>query len=165
MYQSIHHYKDFGPLILQPRIAKYTVWSFIFGRGRAISVGSWSTLSGPDWLRQSPCQPTCRCNTGTKNDKTKPETTAMAILVSRAPFMGSLLGRRSGEILSSGPIGTRACRRYFIQPSMLYGLLIGELKGAELDLISDTCNNTSGCVDYPDVPIFCVQRESAWPED
>ena len=62
--------------------------------------------------------------------------------------------RRSGEILSSGPIGTRACRRYLIQPSMLHGLLIREVKGAELDLIADACDNPPTCIDYPDAAIF-----------
>ena len=48
---------------------------------------------------------------------------------------------------------------------MLNGLLIGDGKGAELNLIPDACDNTPSCVDYPDDPIFHAHRKSAWPDD
>ena len=48
---------------------------------------------------------------------------------------------------------------------MLHGLLIGDVKGAELNLISDACDNAPSCVDYPDVPIFHAQPQSTWPDD
>ena len=48
---------------------------------------------------------------------------------------------------------------------MLHGLLIGEVKGTELNLISDACDKTPICVDYPDAPIFHAQRKSPWPDE
>ena len=48
---------------------------------------------------------------------------------------------------------------------MLYGLLIGDGKGAELDPISHACDNTPSGVDYPDAPIFRAQRECTRPDD
>ena len=40
---------------------------------------------------------------------------------------------------------------------MFHGLLIGEVKGAELDLIADACDDASSCVDYPNVPVLHAQ--------
>ena len=48
---------------------------------------------------------------------------------------------------------------------MFHGLLIGEVKGAELDLISDACDDVLSCVDYPNVPAIHAQGKGAWPDE
>ena len=48
---------------------------------------------------------------------------------------------------------------------MVEGLIIGDVKEAELDLIPHVCDNTPGRVDYLDCPIFDVQLESTGPEE
>ena len=61
------------------------------------------------------------------------------------------------KIFSHSPIGPRASWRYLLQPSMLHGLLIGDVKGAELDLIPDACDDAPTCVDYTNLPVLFAQ--------
>ena len=65
-----------------------------------------------------------------------------------------------GERFAHGPIGARAGWRYLLQPSVLHSLLIGEVEGAEPDLIPDACDDVAAYVDYTSVLAFHVQGES-----
>ena len=79
--------------------------------------------------------------------------------------VGPLAGLGSCEIFLHSPKGSCAGGGYLLQPSMFHGLLIGEVKGAELDLISDACDDVLSCVDYPNAPAIHAQGKGAWPDE
>ena len=71
----------------------------------------------------------------------------------------------SSELLSHCPLVRQASGGYFLQPSMLKCLIVGDVKGAELDLIPHACDNTPTCVYYLGNPIVDVQLESTRPKE
>ena len=77
----------------------------------------------------------------------------------------NLTSGKGDEHLPHRPIRSRASRRYLRKSPMVLGLLVGEVEGSELNLISHAGGHAPSSIDYPDHPVFHTECEGMRPDD